>query len=81
MLQSKLNLNTMLEVPTTPATERPATPGMPGPRIPMHTTDVCVIQLLLEQSSIKSTAVTVASVEAKFAPVSVTLAAAMVATL
>ena len=56
---------------------RPDVPaGMPGPRIPMHTTDVYVIQLLVVQSAIarSRTAFTVASLGAKFAPVSVALA-------
>ena len=48
--------------------------------MPMHKTDVCVVQLLVAQLAIASTAVTVASVVAKLAPVRVTLAV-MVPTL
>ena len=72
MLPSKLN--NRLDVPTTPATESTAVPDRPGPCIPMHLTDVCVVQLLVVQSAIASAAVNVASVRVKHAPVSVTLA-------
>ena len=40
----------------------------------MHATDVAVVQLLVEQSPMATTAVTVASVGAKFMPLSVMLA-------
>ena len=46
----------------------------PAPRTPMHATDVAVVQLVVLQSASASTAVVVASVRAKLAPVSVTLA-------
>ena len=46
------------------------------PRVPMHDTDVTVVQLLVAQSASASTADTVASAEAaKFMPASVMLAA------
>ena len=63
----------MLDVPTMPAAETLAVPDVPVPPAPMHVTDVIVVQLLVEQSAMASTAVTVASVEAKFAPVSVAM--------
>ena len=62
------------DVPTTAATDSPEVPVVPTPRMPMHATDVCVVQLLVEQSAIATKAVTVASAGAKSMPVSVTLA-------
>ena len=62
------------DVPTTAATDSPEEPVVPTPRTPMHATDVCVVQLLVEQSAIATKDVTVASVGAKSMPVSVTLA-------
>ena len=69
---SKLNVTD--DVPTTAAADSPEVPVVPTPRMPMHATDVCVVQQLVEQSAIATKAVTVASVEAKSIPVSVTLA-------
>ena len=61
-------------MPTTPATVIPEVPVKPAPRVPMHATDVAVVQLLVEQSATASTAVTVESVGAKSMPERVTLA-------
>ena len=69
-------LNTTVDVPATPEIDTPAVPTKPVPRVPMQATDVAVVQLLVEQSAIASTALTVASIGAKFIPVSVTLATA-----
>ena len=64
----------MVDVPTSPATVIPTAPTRLAPAMPMHATDVAVVQLLVEQSASASTAVTVASVGAKSMPVRVTLA-------
>ena len=74
------NVNTPLDVPIKPVTDILAVPDLPVPRMPMHPTDVCVIQLVVKQSATASVMVTVASVEPNCAPASVTLAI-MVATL
>ena len=67
-------LNTVDDVPGMPATASPDLPVDPSPRMPMHATDVAVVQLLVEQSASASTAVTVESVGAKSMPARVTLA-------
>ena len=67
-------LNTALDVPTTPDDVRPAVPLRSCPRVPMHATDVAVVQLEVLQSASASTAVTVDSVAPKLMPVKVTLA-------
>ena len=48
-------------------------PIKPVPRVPMHATDVVVVQLVVKQSARETTAVAEASVEAKFMPVNVML--------
>ena len=48
-------------------------PIEPVPRVPMHATDVVVVQLVVKQSARETTAVAEASVEAKFMPVNVML--------
>ena len=53
-------LNTMDDVPTTPAAVIPAVPTSPSPRMPMHAADDAVVQLLVAQSANPSTAVSVA---------------------
>jgi len=71
---SPSKLNTALDVPATSATVSPESPRTPVPRVPMHATDVAVVQLLVEQSAIANTAVGVTFVVAKLMPVNVTLA-------
>ena len=71
MVPSKISRT--FEVPTTFATESPAVPDNPDPRVPMHTTEVWANQLLVELSATEITPVTVALVEAKFMPINVTL--------
>ena len=63
------------DVPTTPATVSPADDPRP-PGVPMHATDVAVVQLVVLQSASARTAVTVASTVPKFMPASETLARA-----
>ena len=48
-------------------------PSAPPPRVPMHATDVAVVQLAVLQSASAITLVTVASVGPKLMPVRVTL--------
>ena len=67
-------LNTADDVPATPTTDSPDVPVDPMPRKPMHATDVAVVQLLVRQLAIATSAVTVALVDPKFKPVSVILA-------
>ena len=69
-------LNTTDAVPATPAEVRPAVPTTWVLPTLVHAADVAVIQLLLAQSARANTAVTVASVDAKFMPVRLTLAEA-----
>ena len=78
MLPSKLN--TTLDVTTTLAIASLIVPGLPVPRFPIQVTDVCVVQLLVEQSATASAVVIVALVGAKSEPMSVKLAV-IVATL
>ena len=73
-MQEPSKLNTVLDVPTTAATLTPTVPTSPAPGMPMHATDVAVVQLDVAQSASATTAVTVPSVGAKLVPVSVTLA-------
>ena len=73
MSYSPSNVNTELDEPTTPATVSPMVPIKPAPRVPMHATDVVVVQLVVEQSARDITATGEASVGAKFVPVNVTL--------
>ena len=54
--------------------DTPLVTGNTEPRMPMHATDVAVVQLVVLQSASAITIVTVTSVRAKLAPVSVTLA-------
>ena len=59
-----------------PPTLTPAVPASPAPRVPMHDTDVAVVQLAVPQSASATAAVTVVSDTTKFSPASVTLATA-----
>lgn len=67
------NVNTALDDPTTPATVSPLVPIRPAPRVPIHATDVVVVQLVVKQSARDITAVGEALVGAKFMPVKVML--------
>ena len=67
-------LNTTDDVPTTPVTVIMAVPAISAPRMPMHATDVAVVQLLVAQLACANTAVNEAYADIKPMPFSVTLA-------